>query len=167
MKVTSSLSIRKPCFNTEPALSNNPDEVLALSIKFINTRVLLPGKEPAVRCLWERTSDTGSSDPADKGKRRSDSNRSVVTSVTGGRQTKPHKEISSKIFPKSQPFLHRHTISPFLVLGSPFLLFERVFLEKMTPWTPQPAGLQEILQTIHESTDMNTAVQRTITQVRF
>ncbi|KAG6853517.1 hypothetical protein C0991_003647 [Blastosporella zonata] len=34
----------------------------------------------------------------------------------------------------------------------------------MTPWTPQPAGLQEILQTIHESTDMNTAVQRTITQ---
>ncbi|KAG6816592.1 hypothetical protein H0H87_004818 [Tephrocybe sp. NHM501043] len=34
----------------------------------------------------------------------------------------------------------------------------------MTPWAPQPAGLQEILQTIHESTDMNTAVQRTITQ---
>ncbi|KAF5375543.1 hypothetical protein D9615_009146 [Tricholomella constricta] len=34
----------------------------------------------------------------------------------------------------------------------------------MTPWTPQPAGLQEILQTIHDSTDMNTAVQRTITQ---
>ncbi|KAG5717533.1 Importin subunit beta-2 [Termitomyces sp. T112] len=34
----------------------------------------------------------------------------------------------------------------------------------MTSWTPQPAGLQEILQTIHDSTDMNTAVQRSITQ---
>ncbi|TFK45047.1 transportin-PC [Crucibulum laeve] len=34
----------------------------------------------------------------------------------------------------------------------------------MAAWTPQPAGLQEILQTIHESTDMNTAVQRNITQ---
>ncbi|KAF8870895.1 transportin-PC [Infundibulicybe gibba] len=34
----------------------------------------------------------------------------------------------------------------------------------MAPWTPQPSGLQEILQTIHESTDMNTQVQRNITQ---
>ncbi|KAI0369031.1 ARM repeat-containing protein [Pilatotrama ljubarskyi] len=34
----------------------------------------------------------------------------------------------------------------------------------MTSWTPQPAALQEILQTIHESTDTrNAAVQRTIT----
>ncbi|RPD57675.1 ARM repeat-containing protein [Lentinus tigrinus ALCF2SS1-7] len=34
----------------------------------------------------------------------------------------------------------------------------------MASWTPQPAGLQEILQTIHESTDTrNSAVQRTIT----
>nr|VWO95736.1 Phosphoinositide phospholipase C (EC [Ganoderma boninense] len=34
----------------------------------------------------------------------------------------------------------------------------------MTSWTPQQAGLQEILQTIHESTDTrNSAVQRNIT----
>ncbi|RDX49351.1 ARM repeat-containing protein [Lentinus brumalis] len=34
----------------------------------------------------------------------------------------------------------------------------------MASWTPQPAGLQEILQTIHESTDTrNSAVQRNIT----
>ncbi|EJF56854.1 ARM repeat-containing protein [Dichomitus squalens LYAD-421 SS1] len=34
----------------------------------------------------------------------------------------------------------------------------------MTSWTPQQAGLQEILQTIHDSTDTrNTAVQRNIT----
>ncbi|KAH9944774.1 ARM repeat-containing protein [Amylocystis lapponica] len=34
----------------------------------------------------------------------------------------------------------------------------------MTSWTPQPAGLQEILQTIHDSTDTrNTQVQRNIT----
>ncbi|KAE9408726.1 ARM repeat-containing protein [Gymnopus androsaceus JB14] len=31
-------------------------------------------------------------------------------------------------------------------------------------WNPQPAGLQEILTTIHESTDMNVTVQRNITQ---
>lgn len=36
----------------------------------------------------------------------------------------------------------------------------------MASWTPQPAGLQEILQTIHESTDHNVQVQRTITSVR-
>ncbi len=37
----------------------------------------------------------------------------------------------------------------------------------MASWTPQPAGLQEILQTIHESTDTrNSAVQRNITHVR-
>ena len=35
----------------------------------------------------------------------------------------------------------------------------------MTSWNPQPAGLQEILRTIHESTDMNPQVQRNITQV--
>lgn len=35
----------------------------------------------------------------------------------------------------------------------------------MSSWSPQPAGLQEILQTIHESTDMNVTVQRNITQV--
>jgi hypothetical protein len=35
----------------------------------------------------------------------------------------------------------------------------------MTSWTPQPQGLEEILRTIHESTDMNIAVQRSITQV--
>jgi transportin-1 len=34
----------------------------------------------------------------------------------------------------------------------------------MSPWTPQPQGLEEILRTIHESTDMNIAVQRSITQ---
>ncbi|KAJ7579308.1 armadillo-type protein [Mycena floridula] len=31
-------------------------------------------------------------------------------------------------------------------------------------WTPQPEGLQEILQTIHESTDMARTVQRNITE---
>lgn len=36
----------------------------------------------------------------------------------------------------------------------------------MSSWAPQPAGLQEILQTIHESTDMSTVVQRNITQVQ-
>ena len=37
----------------------------------------------------------------------------------------------------------------------------------MASWAPQQAGLQEILQTIHESTDTrNTAVQRNITHVR-
>ena len=36
----------------------------------------------------------------------------------------------------------------------------------METWSPQPAGLQEILQTIHDSTDMTVIVQRTITQVR-
>lgn len=35
----------------------------------------------------------------------------------------------------------------------------------MSSWTPQPQGLEEILRTIHESTDMNIAVQRSITQV--
>lgn len=36
----------------------------------------------------------------------------------------------------------------------------------MTSWTPQPTGLQEILQTIHESTDtQNREVQRNITHV--
>ena len=36
----------------------------------------------------------------------------------------------------------------------------------MTSWTPQQSALQEILQTIHESTDTrNAAVQRTITHV--
>ena len=37
----------------------------------------------------------------------------------------------------------------------------------MTSWNPQPAGLQEILLTIHESTDMNATVQRNITHVRL
>ena len=36
----------------------------------------------------------------------------------------------------------------------------------MSPWTPQPAGLQEILQTIHESTTTSVTVQRSITEVR-
>ena len=37
----------------------------------------------------------------------------------------------------------------------------------MASWTPQQAGLQEILQTIHDSTDTrNSAVQRNITHVR-
>ena len=37
----------------------------------------------------------------------------------------------------------------------------------MASWTPQQAGLQEILQTIHESTDTrNTTTQRNITHVR-
>lgn len=36
----------------------------------------------------------------------------------------------------------------------------------MATWAPQQAGLQEILQTIHESTDTHNAdVQRTITIV--
>lgn len=36
----------------------------------------------------------------------------------------------------------------------------------MNAWTPQEAGLREILQTIHESTDtQNVAVQRNITHV--
>ncbi|KAF8340986.1 ARM repeat-containing protein [Amanita rubescens] len=34
----------------------------------------------------------------------------------------------------------------------------------MAPWSPQPAGLHEIVQTIHDSTDMTVVVQRTITQ---
>ncbi|KAF5357352.1 hypothetical protein D9758_005925 [Tetrapyrgos nigripes] len=34
----------------------------------------------------------------------------------------------------------------------------------MASWNPQPAGLQEILTTIHESTDMSVQVQRNITQ---
>ncbi|KAF7297883.1 Importin beta-2 subunit [Mycena chlorophos] len=34
----------------------------------------------------------------------------------------------------------------------------------MATWAPQPQGLQEVLQTLHESTDMNVAVQRAITQ---
>ncbi|THU89773.1 ARM repeat-containing protein [Dendrothele bispora CBS 962.96] len=34
----------------------------------------------------------------------------------------------------------------------------------MASWNPQPAGLQEILTTIHESTDMSVQVQRSITQ---
>ncbi|TFK26328.1 transportin-PC [Coprinopsis marcescibilis] len=34
----------------------------------------------------------------------------------------------------------------------------------MAPWSPNPAGLQEILQTIHESTAVNNAAQRNITE---
>ncbi|KIL60471.1 hypothetical protein M378DRAFT_187779 [Amanita muscaria Koide BX008] len=34
----------------------------------------------------------------------------------------------------------------------------------MVPWQPQPAGLQEILQTIHDSTNTSVTVQRNITQ---
>ncbi|KAJ7821507.1 armadillo-type protein, partial [Mycena olivaceomarginata] len=34
----------------------------------------------------------------------------------------------------------------------------------MASWVPQQQGLQEVLQTLHESTDMNVAVQRAITQ---
>ncbi|KAL0571095.1 hypothetical protein V5O48_010862 [Marasmius crinis-equi] len=34
----------------------------------------------------------------------------------------------------------------------------------MAQWSPQPAGLQEILNTIQESTDMSVTVQRNITQ---
>jgi len=37
----------------------------------------------------------------------------------------------------------------------------------MAPWNPQPAGLQEILQTIHESTTTSATVQRNITEVRW
>lgn len=38
----------------------------------------------------------------------------------------------------------------------------------MNTWAPQQAALQEILQTIHESTDtQNTQVQRAITHVRL
>ena len=37
---------------------------------------------------------------------------------------------------------------------------------KMSPWVPQQAGLQEILQTIHESTTTSATVQRSITEVR-
>lgn len=37
----------------------------------------------------------------------------------------------------------------------------------MASWTPQQAGLEEILQTIHKSTDTNTSgVQTAITHVR-
>lgn len=37
---------------------------------------------------------------------------------------------------------------------------------KMASWAPQPSGLQEILQTIHQSTDtQNADVQRDITTV--
>lgn len=35
----------------------------------------------------------------------------------------------------------------------------------MSTWVPQPAGLQEILQTIRDSIDTQSNVQRTITQV--
>ncbi|KAH6910312.1 transportin-PC [Coprinopsis sp. MPI-PUGE-AT-0042] len=34
----------------------------------------------------------------------------------------------------------------------------------MAPWSPNPAGLQEILQTIHESTAVNNTAQRNITE---
>ncbi|KIY70670.1 ARM repeat-containing protein [Cylindrobasidium torrendii FP15055 ss-10] len=34
----------------------------------------------------------------------------------------------------------------------------------MATWTPDPSGLAQVLQTIHESTDMNPTVQRQITQ---
>ncbi|TFK65620.1 transportin-PC [Pluteus cervinus] len=34
----------------------------------------------------------------------------------------------------------------------------------MASWSPQPAGLQEILQTIHQSTEVHSAAQRAITQ---
>ena len=47
--------------------------------------------------------------------------------------------------------------------SSPFSVLLRVE-QKMSSWTPQPPGLEEILRTIHESTDMNVAVQRSITQ---
>jgi transportin-1 len=36
----------------------------------------------------------------------------------------------------------------------------------MAPWSPQPEGLQEILQTILESTATSATVQRNITEVR-
>lgn len=42
----------------------------------------------------------------------------------------------------------------------------RVLSFKMAPWSPQPAGLQEILQTILESTATSATVQRNITEVR-
>lgn len=36
----------------------------------------------------------------------------------------------------------------------------------MAAWTPQQAGLQEILQTVHDSTNTDNVVQKAITQVR-
>lgn len=42
----------------------------------------------------------------------------------------------------------------------------RVLFFKMAPWSPQPAGLQEILQTILDSTATSATVQRNITEVR-
>jgi transportin-1 len=35
----------------------------------------------------------------------------------------------------------------------------------MAAWVPQQAGLQEIVQTVHESTNTDLNVQREITQV--
>lgn len=35
----------------------------------------------------------------------------------------------------------------------------------MATWTPQPAGLQEILQTVHDSTNPDKKVQANITIV--
>ena len=44
---------------------------------------------------------------------------------------------------------------------------ERVSLPTMAAWMPNQAGLQDILQTIHKSTDTNTSgVQSQVTHVR-
>lgn len=48
-----------------------------------------------------------------------------------------------------------------------FLPSTRLTLCAMASWSPQPAGLQEILQTIRDSTDTQNKVQRTITHVRL
>jgi hypothetical protein len=53
-----------------------------------------------------------------------------------------------------------------LVLPYSFRFLNAYVSLKMSPWAPQPAGLQEILQTIHESTATSVTVQRSITEVR-
>jgi hypothetical protein len=52
----------------------------------------------------------------------------------------------------------------FINTSSKFL-FLLDFNFKMSSWTPQPAGLQEILQTIHESTKPSRNAQQSITEV--
>jgi hypothetical protein len=84
----------------------------------------------------------------------------------------PKKEMK-KLFASNS---HGQSLDPFSVTASAeanrylvhFLPPPRSTLSShtMTAWTPQPAGLQEILQTIHESTDtQNAQVQRAITTV--
>jgi len=62
----------------------------------------------------------------------------------------------------------RYWPSPVLSQANPIFIHstssERVSRSLMATWIPQPEGLQEIVQTIRESTDMSATVQQRITQ---